>query len=166
MWNKKIYLCGMMACLAAVPCLAQSPGVQSVSSEQMTATESALRAEAERTHKPALKQLEKSDGFYTSLIYRNATGEVEIHTRFDEIVVVVDGEATVKTGGKPIAVRTIAPGELRGKSAEGASPTSLRQNAVVTIPAGTPHQVIVPDGGHVTYLDVKIEHGRKNAAPR
>lgn len=166
MWNKKIYVCGMMACLAYLPCLAQSIGVQSVSSDQMTATESALRAEAERTHEPAVKLLEKSPHFYTSLIYRNKTGEVEIHTNFDEIVMVVNGDATVKTGGKAIDVRTIAPGELRGKAAEGASPTSLRQNAVVTIPAGTPHQVVVPDGGHVTYLDVKIEHSRKSAAPQ
>lgn len=164
MWNKGIYVCGMMACLTAVSYLAQAAGTQSVSSDQIAATESALRTEAERTHQPAVKQLQKSPGFYTSLIYRNSTGEVEIHTGFDEIVVVIDGDATVQAGGKASGVRTIAPGELRGKSAQGASPTSLKPNAVVTIPAGTPHQVVVPDGGHVTYIDVKIEH-RGTSAP-
>lgn len=165
MRNKRIYVCGMIACFAAGPCLAQAPGVQSVSSEQISATESALRAEAERTHEPAVKQLQKSPGFYTSLIYRNKTGEVEIHTDFDEVVVVIDGDATVQTGGKAIGIRTIAPGELRGKSAEGSSPTSLKPNAVVTIPAGTPHRVFVPDGGHVTYIDLKIDTG-KRATPQ
>lgn len=45
MWNKEIYVCGMMACLAAILCLAQSSGMQSGSAEQMTATEFALRSD-------------------------------------------------------------------------------------------------------------------------
>lgn len=166
MRKKEIDVCWIALCLAAMPCLAQSPGVQSISPEQIAAAESTLRIEAERSHQPAVKPLQKYPGFYTALIYRTETGEVEIHKLFDEIVVVVDGDATVRTGGKAIDVRTIGPGEMRGKSAGGASPIILKENTVVTIPAGTPHQVFVPAGGHVTYLDVKIEHSRKSAAPQ
>ena len=83
---------------------------------------------------------------------------MEIRNDFDEIVVAVDGDAVVRTGGKLAEVGTIASGELRGKSAEGGSPAMLREHAVVTIPAGTPHEVVVPDRGYVTYIDVKIEH--------
>lgn len=96
--------------------------------------------------------------FYNSLIFRDRSGGLEIHETFDEVIVVLEGNATLKTGGKPENVRTLKPGELRGSSAMGATPHVLSRGAVVHLEANTPHQVFVPRNGRVLYVDVKIRH--------
>jgi hypothetical protein len=42
-------------------------------------------------------------------------GQAEIHTLDTDVVYVVDGSATLVTGGKAVNAKEIAPNELRGK---------------------------------------------------
>lgn len=165
MQKKHLYLWWLIASLTTA-CFAQAPGVQIVSSGEIATLESTLHAEADSSTKPATRQLANYPGFYTALIYRNSTGEVEIHSGFDEIMIVIAGSGTVRTGGKAKDQRLISPGELRSPSAEGASATVLTKDTVVHIPAGTPHQVLLPKRGFVSYLDVKIAHVSENAGPK
>lgn len=146
--------------LAAAQAMAQTTGVQAVSAEQAAALEQSLHAQADATNGTATGDLARYPGFYTQLVYRNKNGVVEIHTQFDEIMIVMDGKATVFTGGTAQDVKTTKPGELRGTSIQGGTPAEMKKGNLVHIPANTPHQVFVPSGGSVTYIDVKIAHAQ------
>src|SRR5689334_6117480 len=50
---------------------------------------------------------------------REAPGMAEIHTKDADIVYVLDGMATLVTGGTAVEAKTTAPDELRGKSITG-----------------------------------------------
>jgi quercetin dioxygenase-like cupin family protein len=52
---------------------------------------------------------------------------------------------------------TIGPGELRGVSIEGGVRQELRTGDVAHVPAGVPHQFLVPGGKTVTSFVVKIQ---------
>lgn len=86
---------------------------------------------------------------------REAAGLAEIHHEDTDIVYVLDGTATLVTGGTAVDTKTIAPGEIRGASIQGGETRKLGKGDVVIIPAGTPHwfqQVTAP----FTYYVVKV----------
>ena len=70
---------------------------------------------------------------------REGPGQVEIHTRDTDIAYVLQGTATLVTGGEPIDMKTIAPEELRGRGIEGGETRQLAPGDVVVIPNGVPH---------------------------
>jgi len=69
---------------------------------------------------------------------RVRAGEVEFHTYETDIMYVVDGTATVITGGEMVERRQVAPGEYRAASVRGGTPHHLRKGAVLAIPQGVP----------------------------
>jgi len=86
---------------------------------------------------------------------REAAGLAEIHNEDTDIVYVLDGTATLVTGGTAVDTKTIAPGEIRGASIQGGETRKLVKGDVVIIPSGTPHwfqQVTAP----FTYYVVKV----------
>jgi mannose-6-phosphate isomerase-like protein (cupin superfamily) len=105
----------------------------------------------------ASETLEKYPHHYTMLAFRNRTGQGELHQNFADLFTILDGHATLITGGKLVDSKTIAPGELRGTSVEGGTRQELKAGDEVHIPAGMPHQMLVPDGATVTYFVMKIE---------
>jgi uncharacterized protein GlcG (DUF336 family)/quercetin dioxygenase-like cupin family protein len=88
--------------------------------------------------------LDGSDGRnYMVHASRRATpGQAEIHTKDTDVVYVLDGEATLVTGGRAISAQSTAADELRGASIEGGDTRSLTKGDVVVIPAGVPHQFV------------------------
>lgn len=70
---------------------------------------------------------------------RDAPGEVEFHEHATDLVYVVEGEATVVTGGQMTEVREVAPGELRAAAIVGGATNQLKPGDVLAIPAGVPH---------------------------
>jgi mannose-6-phosphate isomerase-like protein (cupin superfamily) len=52
---------------------------------------------------------------------------------------VLDGTATLVTGGKATAVKNVAADEFRGESIEGGDTRELKKGDVIIIPAGVPH---------------------------
>ena len=71
---------------------------------------------------------------------RTAPGEVEYHAGVVDVMHVVEGGATVVTGGEMVAPREIAPGELRADAVEGGTEHTLGEGDVLAIPTGVPHQ--------------------------
>jgi len=70
---------------------------------------------------------------------REAPGMAEIHTKDADIVYVLDGTATLVTGGTAVEAKTTAPDELRGKSITGGETRQLKKGDVIIVPAGVPH---------------------------
>lgn len=70
---------------------------------------------------------------------RDKPGMAEVHTRDADIVYVLEGTATVVTGGKAVGTSNIAPDEIRGASIEGGQQRHLQKGDVMIVPAGVPH---------------------------
>ncbi len=87
---------------------------------------------------------------------RRATpGQAEIHTRDTDIIYVVEGSATLVTGGTAVGAKETEPDELRGSAIDGGVTRRIAKGDVITIPAGTPHWFKdVP--GPVAYYTVKV----------
>ena len=105
----------------------------------------------------ASETLEKYPHHYTMLAFRNRNGGGELHQNYADVFYILDGHASVLTGGELVEPKTTAPGEIRGASVKDGSRQELQAGDVVHIPAGTPHQMLVPDGQTVTYFVVKIQ---------
>jgi glc operon protein GlcG len=73
---------------------------------------------------------------------RTAPGEVEYHERVVDIMHVVEGGATVVTGGEMMEPRVVGPGEVRARAVEGGTSHELAEGDVLVIPAGVPHQFV------------------------
>src|ERR1700688_3100037 len=81
-----------------------------------------------------------NNGAYQILTsHRTETGQVEVHAQYGVIMYVVEGSATVVTGGAVVDGKTTAPGETRGKSISGGNSNHLAPGDVWVIQAGTPH---------------------------
>ena len=119
-----------------------------------------LREQATRGDGSASETLEKYPHHYTMLAFRQHSGGGELHQNFADIFYIVDGHASVLTGGSLVDAKTTGPGEIRGKAVEGASRQELKAGDVLHIPAGMPHQMLVTDGESITYFVVKVEEGR------
>jgi glc operon protein GlcG len=70
---------------------------------------------------------------------REKPGMAEIHTKDADIVYVLDGAATLVTGGSAVDAKVTEPDELRGSSISGGEAHELRKGDVIIVPAGVPH---------------------------
>jgi mannose-6-phosphate isomerase-like protein (cupin superfamily) len=78
------------------------------------------------------------------LVRREGDGAAEIHLTQVDVMTVVSGEGTLIVGGKMIDGKPTTPNEIRGKSIEGGVRKVMAPGDVFHIPAGIPHQMLVP----------------------
>jgi mannose-6-phosphate isomerase-like protein (cupin superfamily) len=93
----------------------------------------------------------------TMLSFRARDGVAELHENFADLFYVLDGRATLVTGGTVIGAEKVGPGEIRGVSIEGGSRLELRAGDMAHVPAGVPHQMLVPGDKTFTSFVVKIQ---------
>ncbi len=86
---------------------------------------------------------------------REKSGLSEVHDLDTDLIYVVDGTATIVTGGKSVDPKTIEAGEHRGTSIEGGETRQLKKGDVIIIPKGTPHWFKQVDGTFLYYV-VKV----------
>jgi glc operon protein GlcG len=86
---------------------------------------------------------------------REKPGLAEIHTRDTDIVYVLEGAATLVTGGKALQPKTIGPAEIRGTGIDGGEVRHIVKGDVVVIPNGVPHWFKEVDGPLLYYV-VKV----------
>jgi mannose-6-phosphate isomerase-like protein (cupin superfamily) len=125
--------------------------------DQLTQRAQHLREQAAQHDGAASETLEKYPHHYTMLAFRSRNGGGELHENYADVFFIVDGRATVLTGGDLADRKSGGPGELRGSAVNGGSRQDLKAGDVVHIPAGMPHQMLVPEGSTVTYFVVKVE---------
>jgi glc operon protein GlcG len=87
---------------------------------------------------------------------REKPGEVEYHESVTDVMHVLEGSATVVTGGKMVDPREVAPGELRASGVAGGTRHELAEGDVLAIPGGVPHQFVEVSDPFL-YFVVKVE---------
>lgn len=78
-------------------------------------------------------------GFTVNASRRDGPGEAELHVTDTDIFYVLEGSATVVTGGQIVGAHELSPSEVRGSAIEGGSTNQISKGDVLTIPEGVPH---------------------------
>jgi hypothetical protein len=94
---------------------------------------------------------------------REGPGLAEIHTRDTDIAYVLQGTATLVTGGRAVGVTETGPEEFRGTAIEGGETRELAPGDVVVIPNGTPHWFKSVKGPLLYYVVKVRQAGRETA---
>lgn len=91
---------------------------------------------------------------------REAPGMAEVHTVDVDVIYVLEGTATIVTGGAIAGGREIAAGEIRGTSIDGGRAQRLSPGDVLVVPNGVPHQFTAVKAPFLYYV-VKTTGGRR-----
>jgi mannose-6-phosphate isomerase-like protein (cupin superfamily) len=94
---------------------------------------------------------------------REGPGMAEIHTRDTDIAYVLQGSATLVTGGTTVGLKEIGPEELRGSAIQGGDTRQLAVGDVVVIPNGVPHWFKEVQGPFLYYV-VKVRQAAREQA--
>jgi mannose-6-phosphate isomerase-like protein (cupin superfamily) len=71
--------------------------------------------------------------------HREGPGVVEVHTRDTDIIYMLEGTATLGTGGTIVDGENIEPEEIRGKDVKGGETRQITKGDVIIVPNGVPH---------------------------
>jgi mannose-6-phosphate isomerase-like protein (cupin superfamily) len=94
---------------------------------------------------------------------REGTGMAEVHTRDTDIAYVLQGSATLVTGGTPLELKSTGPEELRGSGIQGGETRELWPGDVVVIPNGIPHWFRNVSAPFLYYV-VKVRQAKRQVA--
>jgi uncharacterized protein GlcG (DUF336 family)/quercetin dioxygenase-like cupin family protein len=87
--------------------------------------------------------------------HRDEPGIAEVHTHDTDIIYMLEGSATLVTGGTVINGRNIEAEEIRGKEITGGEARRIAKGDVIVVPHGTPHW-FKEVSGPVNYYVVKV----------
>lgn len=86
---------------------------------------------------------------------REKSGLAEVHDLDTDIIYVLDGSATIVTGGKALDSKSVEANEHRGSSIDGGETRQLKKGDVLIVPKGMPHWFKQVDGTFLYYV-VKV----------
>jgi mannose-6-phosphate isomerase-like protein (cupin superfamily) len=116
----------------------------------MLATQASVRGKADTqvTHIPSARvtaafakgePLLETGSYKVHASLREAPGQAEVHLRDTDIIYVLEGTATIVTGGSVVDGSTTAPDEIRGSAIRGGIAQPLVKGDVFIVPNGVPH---------------------------
>ena len=126
------------------------------SHEDLLGLETALAAKAD-AQGLASETLKKYATDYSMLAFRSQSGKAELHEKFADFYVVLEGKATLVSGGEMVHGAKTAEGEMRGDSISGGKETAMKTGDIVHIPANIPHQLVLSKGDTLKYFIVKVQ---------
>lgn len=104
----------------------------------------------------ASEALREYEGHAMMFSVRLRSGIAEFHEHFADLFIVLDGKATLVTGGTIAGAHEVGPGEIRGREVEGGMRRELRPGDVAYVPAATPHQMLLSGDTGFAALVMKI----------
>jgi quercetin dioxygenase-like cupin family protein len=141
----------------SIPALAQSQGKAQVFTSAEVRGQLTQLAEQAKTKGSSGSTLGDYGSHALKLSERTVDGGAEIHAHFDDVMVVIEGKATLITGGAVIDAHTGADGETRGAGIRDGVTQVIAAGDVVHIPAGVPHQLLIPPGTTYSALVIKVK---------
>jgi mannose-6-phosphate isomerase-like protein (cupin superfamily) len=100
--------------------------------------------------------------YNVSLEYRAAVANAAVHETEAELFYVIDGSATLVTGGKLTADATRNGANLTGKGIEGGSSRKVAKGDFIMVPENTPHWFSAIDGT-VVLMSLHLPHTASTA---
>jgi mannose-6-phosphate isomerase-like protein (cupin superfamily) len=107
------------------------------------------------------RPLVETAGYKVHASRRDGPGIAELHFRDTDVFYVLEGTATIVTGGEVVDGKTAAD-EVRGPSIKGGRPQRLAKGDVLIVPEGVPHQFTEVNAPFL-YFVVKATSGDANA---
>ena len=99
-------------------------------------------------------EVPSSAGYKVLMIRRDKTGDVEVHTRMNDTIIIERGRGEFLVGGRVAGNRLVRPNEWRGGNISGAHEYDVSAGDLLLIPAGVPHKAVITSGPF-TYLTIK-----------
>ncbi|MGA2833679.1 MAG: hypothetical protein ABSE55_11475 [Terracidiphilus sp.] len=151
-----------IAIMAMAACVLPMAAAQTLVADRLTQSQlieqaQQLSAKAQGPSGAASAKLNEYPNHYTMIALRHKDGGAEIHENFADFFLVVQGSATLVTGGTVEDGKEVSPGEIRGTFVRNGTSMTLNPGDVVHIPATVPHQMLVPDGSTIIYFVIKIK---------
>ena len=132
------------------------PKVDHLTTAELLDKAKALEASAGAKGAASVK-LNEYPNHYTMIALRNKNGSAEVHENYADIFVILKGEATLISGGSVVDPKTVSPGEITGAQVKDGSQTPVHEGDVLHIPAGVPHQLLLPEKAELIYFVVKVK---------
>ena len=151
----RIITASLFTFIVAASALAQQ--ADHYSPEALVGQAQPLKEKAASSNGAASETLQKYGVDFTMLSFRSKDGTPELHEKYADIFVVIEGSATLLSGGELANPISIGPGEMHGSSILHPATTALAKGDIVHIPANTPHQLLIPKDGSLTYFVVKVK---------
>jgi hypothetical protein len=101
--------------------------------------------------------MKRYPGNYLNLMVRVRTGIGELHANWSDILVCIDGEADVITGGTLVDRKEQADGEARGSRSEGGVHHMMHKGDVIHILPNTAHWTVLEPGKNFVFWAAKIQ---------
>jgi mannose-6-phosphate isomerase-like protein (cupin superfamily) len=142
--------------------LAQEAGSGAAASPDVYSQDSLMEMEKNLEQKTdaaglASETLKKYSTDYSMLAFRKQSGKAELHEKFADFYVVVEGEATLVSGGHIVNGAATGAGEVRGDSIQDGKEVKIKKGDVVHIPANIPHQLMLAKGLTFQYFIIKVQ---------
>ena len=160
-----MFAVGMTALLGSASSFAQAPATQAPSplltrlfssSQDVAALIDKAKRDARPGQATVLEPLLHLAPYTAYLEYRTATvGPAAIHAHEDEFFYMLEGSATVITGGKLVHSKPLNAGNLTGDSIEGGKAMRVSKGDVFVVPQNTPHWFSKVDG-HVIDISLHV----------
>ena len=139
---------------------AQAPTAPAASRTMVSAADVAAmiaKAKAERKDQPNIAQsMLQLAPYNVSLEYRASVGNAAVHETEAELFYVVDGSATLVTGGT-LTESTRNGANLTGKTIQGGTSRKVAKGDFIMVPEGQPHWFSAIDGT-VVLMSLHLPH--------
>jgi mannose-6-phosphate isomerase-like protein (cupin superfamily) len=149
----------LLAAAAAAQQPAAPPAVQAIKTYTSSADVAALIVKAKNERKAdqaVFSQPLLSLAPYNAILeYRGIVGPAAVHEREMEIFYIVEGTATMVTGGKLVKETRTNPTNLSGTAIEGGTSQTVSKGDFIIVPENTPHWFSMISGNGVL-VDVSI----------
>ncbi|HEY1309186.1 MAG TPA: cupin domain-containing protein [Vicinamibacterales bacterium] len=140
-----------------------APGPNPAASRTMVsaADVQAMIANAKNTRKPDQALMAQSmiqlAPYNVSLEYRAAVANAAVHETEAELFYVIDGSATLVTGGKLTKENRTNAANLTGAGIEGGTPRRVAKGDFIMVPEGVPHWFSAIDGT-IVLMSLHLPH--------
>lgn len=154
---------GLAFTLSSSLVFAQQPAASAASSRTMVsaADVTAMIAKAKADRKPDQALLAQSmiqlAPYNVSLEYRAAVANAAVHETEAELFYVIEGSATLVTGGKLTKENRTNAANLTGSGIEGGNPRKVAKGDFIMVPEGVPHWFSAIDGT-IVLMSLHLPH--------
>lgn len=156
---------GLVFSLVPITSSAQQPAAQNAGQAMQLFASSAdvaalmAKAKTERKEGQALvaQPIVRLAPYNVSLEYRAAVANAAVHEKEAELFYVIDGSATLVTGGKLTKETRTNPENLSGAGIEGGMSRHVAKGDFIMVPEGTPHWFSAIDGT-ITLMSLHLPH--------